>query len=156
MQRKLIKNMLLVLTLAVLCFSVGVTASAKELAPIGQCGDNVYWTFDETTGELVINGEGEMWEYSGKDKSSPFSSVDAIKSIDIEHGITMIPEEYFRDCNNLTSVNIAGSVTTIEYMAFIGCYNLKNLNISNGVEFIGEHAFRETGITSINIPESHL
>ena len=30
----------------------------------GQCGDDLYWSFDEETGTLTITGSGEMSNYS--------------------------------------------------------------------------------------------
>lgn len=63
MKKRLIKNFLLVVVMAVLCFAVMMTASAQDRTVIdsGECGaqgDNVIWTLYDD-GELVISGEGE-------------------------------------------------------------------------------------------------
>ena len=39
-------------------FDIGITASALDAA--GNCGENVTYTFDSETGELVISGEGAI------------------------------------------------------------------------------------------------
>ena len=53
MKRKLIKNLLLVLTLVVLCLAVGVTASAE--------------TWDGYVYDVLENGTVEITEYIGDD-----------------------------------------------------------------------------------------
>ena len=63
MKKRMIKNLLLTVIMAVLCFAVGVTASAQDrtIVDSGECGaqgDNVIWTLYDD-GELVISGEGE-------------------------------------------------------------------------------------------------
>ena len=30
----------------------------------GQCGDTLYWSFDESTGTLTITGSGAMWDFN--------------------------------------------------------------------------------------------
>ena len=49
-------------------FDLGIRASA--ISSSGKCGDNVTYTYNSSTGELVISGEGPMYDYS--DSSSPF------------------------------------------------------------------------------------
>lgn len=103
--------------------------AANELAATGQCGDNVYWSFDSNTGELTISGTGAMWDYQGI--SSPFYDNISIESIFIETGIT-----------------------TIGAFVFYCCEKLKNVIIPNGVISINKGAFWGTGIISITIPDS--
>ena len=58
--KKLLSVVLCVLMLAALLPLDLHTASADTS---GQCGDNLYWSFDEDTGTLTITGSGDMWNY---------------------------------------------------------------------------------------------
>lgn len=93
-----------------------VSASAKEIAPTGQCGENVYWVFDENSGELIISGNGAMYDYSYY--QSPFCSS-RIKNVIIEKGVTTIGDRtFFGYCNNLKNIVIPDSVISIGYESF--------------------------------------
>jgi hypothetical protein len=137
MTKRLIKNLMFVLAVVMLCFAVGMTASALEAT--GQCGDNVYWTYDETTGELVISGEGAMWDY-GSSSESPFF-LSEIKSIKFTDGVTKVGNKGFGHCLNLVNVEISDSITAIGDYSFSGCYRLTSMVIPDGVITIGEYAF---------------
>ena len=39
------------------------TPALKENQTKGQCGPNLYWSFDPSTGTLSITGSGYMYEY---------------------------------------------------------------------------------------------
>ena len=126
--------------------------SASALEPTGQCGENVYWTFDSTTGELVISGEGAMFDYDS-DKSPFFYSE--VKIVIIEDGVESIGDNVFHKCYYLTSIIIPNSVVTIGDYAFYGCGNLENIMIPNGLTSIGEGAFSYcANFTQIIIPDS--
>lgn len=134
---------------------LGVIASAadKTLSATGQCGDNVYWTFDSGTGEVVISGTGEMWDRLNF--KSPFIDT-AIKTLVIENGVTVISEDAFKNCTILKCVTIPESVTYIRGGAFTNClslstiywnakavnsfdksyYRFNNINPNNGFEVI--------------------
>ena len=56
---------LMLLTAAPFAGFVGLEIAPKvkavePLAATGQCGDNVFWSFDESTGALTISGTGEI------------------------------------------------------------------------------------------------
>ncbi len=154
-----IKKILSTALVVVMCFSFAplqaflgaettalvVKASATdELAPAGQCGDNVYWSFDSATGELVISGTGDMyyWDcWSGNGTPSPFMENNAIKIVVIKYGVTDIPGDTFLSCSNLTDVKISKSVTFIGIGAFANCISLTNLIIPDSVTEIGGDAF---------------
>ena len=126
------------------------SSAANDLAATGQCGDNVYWTFDSETGELVISGTGPMAEFNAN--LSPFRGV---KSVIIENGVTTISDYIFVECKSLTSVTIGNSVTTIGVMAFGKCTKLTSITIPNSVTTIGNDAFAYcTNLTDITIPDS--
>ena len=149
--------------------------SANALEATGQCGENVYWTYDETTKELVISGEGAItlsYYYGGA-----FAGSD-VETVVIENGVTAINSDAFHNCSNLTSVTIPdtvtsigdhafafcealpsitipGSVTSIGDYAFVSCYALTDVTMENGVEIIGGNAFNYCHqIKEITIPDS--
>ena len=55
------KRLGLIFTTMIMVVLFAVSVSALEST--GQCGENVYWEFDEATGELVITGNGDVWDY---------------------------------------------------------------------------------------------
>ncbi|MBR5825733.1 MAG: leucine-rich repeat domain-containing protein [Clostridia bacterium] len=140
-----------------LCLAVclGMSASAKDdLATTGQCGDNVYWTYDSLTGELVISGTGDMYDYRNFIDYSPFYDVD-IKSIIVEVGITSIGDGMFEHCDSLEEVVIPDGVTRIGDRAFGSCTALSNVTIPYGVKSIGDGAFSSCyEFTNVTIPDS--
>jgi hypothetical protein len=69
--------------------------------------------------------------------------------------VTVIGEEAFEDCVNLTSVSIPESVTEIEDSAFNCCYNLTSPTLPKALRTIGRAAFFKCFcITSLTIPNS--
>ncbi len=103
------------------------STKSSALAATGQCGDNVYWTFDEFTGTLTISGTGEMEDYYNSSSSgySPFYNTSRIKTVIIESGVTSIGRAAFFSCIGMTSITIPDSVTSIGSGAFYntGYYN---------------------------------
>ncbi len=120
-------------------FDWGITAKAAD----GYCGENVTYTYDSKTGELVISGEGDMYAYDQYDNISPFYETD-IKTVVIEDGVTAIGDYAFCNCTSLTSVTIPDSVTAIGDRAFDSCYYLSDITIGSGVTTIGIGAFYAT------------
>ena len=108
-------------------------------ATSGTCGDNLTWSFDESTGTLEISGTGNMTNYS---YNRPWEdSKDLITTVTIGNGVTSIGEQAFSYCDSLTSITIPDSVTSIGMQAFSSCDSLTSVTIGNGVKKIGEHAF---------------
>ena len=106
----------------------------------GECGENVNWSFNTTTGHLVIEGEGEMWNYH-LGYNSPFNSNEDVKSIEIKEGVTNIGPKVFYNCINLANVDIPNTVTSIENQAFYGCTGLKYITVPASVVNIGHNTF---------------
>ena len=130
--------------------NIGNKASAAtELAPTGQCGDNVYWTFDSDTGLLTISGTGAM--------TNDFYNKPSIKNVVIENGVTSLCRSAFNKCTNLESIEIPESVTTIGSGAFQYCSSLKSITIPQSVKSIGNCAFLYcTGLSSITVDKDNL
>ena len=117
----------------------------------GSCGDNVTWTYTESTKTLTIQGSGAMDNYNN---SMPWSNIRTnIQSIVIEDGVTSIGNRAFSYCSGLTSITIPNSVAIIGQLAFAACSGLTSITIPNGVTSIGNGAFSYcSGLTSITIP----
>ena len=141
----------------------------------GSCGEDVTYTYVESTHTLTISGSGAMRDYSSFG-SAPWTNYrKQIAEAIIEDGVSSIGDWAFYGCNGLTSVTIPNSVTSIGYDAFRGCSGLENvtfhcpsigswfsgltsikgLNIGDEVTSIGNSAFSGcTGLTSVTIPNS--
>ncbi len=99
--------------------------SAEDVIHSGTWG-NLDWTLNETTGELVISGEGKMNDFS--------------------YGSTQAWHAY---SPHIESVTIGNSVTSIGTAAFYGCSNLTNITIPDSVTNIGSSAFYDTQLSDI-------
>ena len=115
----------------------------------GQCGENVYYSYDKTTHTLTISGEGEMT--TELDNSPWLSYLNDIQSVIIKSGVSNIGGCAFRGCVNLTSVSLGNSVTSIASEAFYGCSGLTSITIPESVGSICWRAFAWCGLTSITI-----
>ena len=127
---------------------------AEALDASGQCGENVYYTFDASTGMLTISGSGAMYDYSSKD--IPWQSYrSSVKTVEIESGVTNICSYEFYYCDSLTSITLPNSITSIGYIAFAFCTSLASITIPDSVTSIGVSAFFKCeSLTSITIPDS--
>ena len=103
----------------------------------GTCGENLTWTFVESTGTLTISGSGAM-DDNFNYNSAPLNNILVVV---IEDGVTSIGDNAFCGCSSLTSVTIPNSVTSIGSKAFLLCSSLTSVTIPNSVTSIGEHAF---------------
>ena len=123
----------------------------------GKCGDNVTYTFNKTTGALVISGTGDMYSW-GSDAwyNIPWSSyLNEIKSITIEEGVTNIGYAIFGGCENVENVTIADSVTNIRAHAFGECKKLEEIIIPSKIEVLEWGTFSEcVSLKSITLPKS--
>lgn len=151
-REKVMKKVCLLFTTVVMIMLFALSANALELT--GQCGENVYWIFDNSTGELVVSGAGPMTDYELFDDDNPFSFKD-IRSVVIGDGVTSIGDYTFSYEKGITSVIIPESVTSIGDYAFIGCEKLESLTIPDSVISIGDAAFWGCEkLESLTIPDS--
>ena len=141
--------------------SLALSAFAVSAADAtGQCGDNVTWSFDKETGVLTISGTGPMYEENySRNGSWTYSSVGSgkLKEVVVEEGVTSIGACAFsngRDSvDNLYSV--LTHVTLPSTIEKISNYAFKNLNVDitipENVRYIGQNAFSNTPISSVNL-----
>ncbi len=94
-----------------------------------------------------------------------FRKNEMLLSIVIPEGITVIEENAFSGCSNLSSVSLPQTLLRIEgaspsYQhngAFASCTSLTSLDLPASVEYIGSYVFASAGLDRINIPsDSHL
>ena len=114
---------------------------SKYILPTsGTYGDNVTWTFDESTGTLTFSGTGAM--QSATSHGVPWNGhIDSIESVIISEGVTTIGDKVFYNHKNIKNVSIADSVTDIGDSAFDNCTSLTDVIIGNSVTNIGAKAF---------------
>ncbi len=140
---KKILSLVLAAVMVVSMFA-GLQISSSALEPTGQCGENVYYTFNSSTGTLTISGEGNM--YDNDDTYSPFYSDGSITGVVIQNGITRVGSNNFYGCTNIKTVTLPGSLQEIGTGAFYGCSSLTSINIPNSVTDISYYAFSSTPI----------
>ena len=139
------KTISIVLSFCVL-FSLieGINYSVYALESSGNCGENLTYTFEESTGEVVISGTGKMTDYNTfSENKSPFSNQAAIKSVIINDGVQSIGSDAFYKCENLISIQISNSVVSIGSDAFGSCKKLEKLEIPDSVKIIYDYAFED-------------
>ncbi|MBR6737333.1 MAG: leucine-rich repeat protein [Clostridia bacterium] len=69
---------------------------------------------------------------------------------------SVVSENTFYNCADLTSVTLASNVTKISASAFAKCYNLSSVNFGDltSLTTIGNNAFYASSIKAVTIPES--
>ena len=116
---------------------------SKYILPTsGTYGDNVTWTFDESTGTLTFSGTGEM-QYATSHGVPWHGHINSIERVVISEGVTTIGDKVFYNHKNIKNVSIADSVTAIDDEAFYNCTGLTDVVIGKGVTTIGDKAFYE-------------
>ena len=142
------------LILVLLCALLLQTAPGVTAATVsGKCGDNLNWTFDDSTGALVITGTGDMDDHIRDGYWSAYAG--SIRSVSLPEGLTKIGSFAFYECTALAEVTIPGSVKEIGDSAFFDCTGLKKVTISYGVETICGDAFAGcSSLTEVTIPGS--
>lgn len=127
-------------------FSVNVFADGYKYE--GNCGENVRYSFNGETGELIIQGKGKIEDFSNPEDCPLHEFKNRIKSVTIGYGVTSIGNGTFCGCTNLESITLPDSVTTIGKDAFSGCTCLESINIPKSVTSIDNYAF--TNCTRLN------
>jgi hypothetical protein len=117
----------------------------------GTCGDNLTWQFQPEERKLIIEGEGNMYDYQfggygwwgNEDKGEvPWSHLSSdIKTILLPEGMTSIGDGAFSWCIALKTISIPNSVKTIGYAAFTSCDSLSFINFGTNITHIGPVAF---------------
>ena len=132
-----------------------ISASAETYG--GTCGENLMWNLDTKTGELEINGLGEMYRWISFQDIPWYNLRKHIKTITIYDGVSSIGADAFWDCDSLTNITIPNSVTEIKNDAFSSCDSLMSITIPCGVTSISSLAFGGCdSLVKITVDENNL
>ncbi len=163
---------------AVALLPVTLHTAVAEGETSGQFGNNLYWSFDESTGTLTIEGTGSMPDFGGIGSvmgdahitNRPWEAFrESIVKIVIDDGVSNIgncafggiPGSYdsivysgILSYPMLREISIPESIETIGSGAFYGCANVEAIKIPHNVMNIGMSAFDSCqGLTEIEIPD---
>ena len=118
----------------------------------GTCGENLTWTYVESTNTLTISGTGNMCDFTNYNEAPWYNFREQITTITISDEVKSIGQNAFYEYTGLTSITIPNSVTSIGDHAFCWCTGLTSIEIPNSVTSIGDAAFSGcTGLTSIEV-----
>lgn len=107
----------------------------------GTCGDNLNWSYNETTKTLTITGSGAMNSYAS-DSVVPWVNVrEEIETVSLPNGLLTIGDRAFRNCKHLSSINIPASVDTIGKYAFYHCEVLPSIVLPSNLHALGSSVF---------------
>ena len=154
--KKIISIVLSVVML--LSLTAGLDFSAYAFDPTGQIGDDVTYSFDDTTGTLTISGTGETYNYDDtaydESKHSPFQSSTEIDSVVVEEGVTKLGKYLF--CySSITKITLPVSLKTIGNYAFMNCKSLVSAELQEGLKSITYGAFLNCeSLVDIQIPST--
>lgn len=132
-----------------------IVLSAEFIHMDGQCGDNLYWSYNAGNTTLSIYGYGDMYDYT--EWTLPWKDyTHKITHISLPEGMTSIGTSAFADCKFVSSVTIPASVEVIQYSAFENCRMLANVHFaeSGSLLEIGHWAFYNCHeLQNVTIPE---
>ncbi|MBO5673007.1 MAG: leucine-rich repeat domain-containing protein [Paludibacteraceae bacterium] len=94
----------------------------------GQCGDNLYWSYDETTKTVSITGSGKMYDYTA-DTQPWLLFKEQIVEVTTTNTVTSIGTSAFEGCIRLGKVTLGSSVQNIAANAFAGCTRLYDIYV---------------------------
>ena len=139
MKKKLGSALLIAALLIALLPMALLWANAETLS--GSCGEHASWTFNRSTGALVISGTGEIAGSTAPHTTSredlPVISYEwesyrkQIVTVTVGSGITGVGKEAFCACTKLRSVVLPATVSVLRTGAFSGCTGLKQIVIPN-------------------------
>ena len=92
----------------------------------GQCGDNLYWAYNESDQSIAITGTGDMYNYtSGTQPWILF--LEKIKKATTDNTAASLGTSAFEGAIRLAEVHIGAKIDMIEANVFAGCNRLRNI-----------------------------
>ena len=117
--------------------------------------DEVYWSFDETTGTLYIEGTGPVPGFL-TDEQPWYDLREQILHVVVGEGITEIGNKaFYTQFYNLQTLTLPSTLMYIGNQAFYGCGKLQNVTFPAGLKGIGFSAFGDClSMTQVILPDS--
>lgn len=76
----------------------------------------------------------------------------ALTSVKLPNSVTSLGYRVFAECYSLQTANVGSGLTAIPTDCFNNCSNLSSVTLGNNINSIGNYAFNNTVLTSINWP----
>lgn len=139
--KKLVIGLITVTLIFLMLFSVSFSALGADSTEKIQLGESsTYYSFDASTGTLIISGAGAVPDYSTT--SQPWYTFRAsIKSVIIEEGITAIGNNMFRQATALADISFPSTLTAIKDHAFYNATSLQSVRFPASISKIGNYSF---------------
>ena len=132
-----------------------ITFPAEAATQSGTCGDDLTWTFNDSTGVLTVSGTGAMTDFATQSHAPWYSYRSSITSVVINNGVTSVGRYSFSEYSAIKSISLSTSVTKIGYGAFYNCTGLTTITIPENVTTIESNAFVGcANVTSLNYDPS--
>ena len=131
-------------------------AVLAAFAEPADCGTNLQWEFDSSTGQLTFTSPDPTQRATmSYGEVVPWAAHSAaITSVVLPDSLTNIALMAFSGCTALTTVALPDSLTTVGMWAFNGCTALENVSLGN-VDTIATAAFYGcTRLEAISLPAS--
>ena len=94
----------------------------------GQCGDNLYWSYDETAKTISITGSGKMYDYTA-DTQPWLLFKEQIVEVTTTNTVTSIGTSAFEGCARLGKISLGIGLEEIAANAFAGCTRLYDIYV---------------------------
>lgn len=122
----------------------------------GSCGTDAAWELS-SDGTLNITGSGALTNAKVASGIAWYDYRHMIRVVNVDAGITNLPDFTFYGCTALETVNFAenSSLTTIGGSALRGCSALTELVLPDGLKTVYGNALRDcSALTSVYLPDS--
>lgn len=138
-----------------------VLKSSTSTAP---WGEQTYKSVIIESGVTTIGNKAfyssELWTVTFSDTvveigESSFESCSSLSTLHLPDSVLSLGKSAFSGCHNLTTITLGNRLSTIGDYAFRSCYNsqLQTINIPSSVIRIGNGAFSNTRLVSVDIPQ---
>ncbi len=145
---KKIFSVLLAVIVSTMFFTVAFAVNS------GDCGVDVEWYFDESSGELTITGNDTMADYDKAEDTPWYGFRDKILKITVSDGVSGIGRYAFNSCSNVSEISLPDSLKTIGYSAFDSCTSVKSITIPASVKKLNASPFFNcTSLEKITVEE---
>ena len=94
----------------------------------GQCGDDLYWNYDETAKTISITGSGKMYDYTATTQPWLLFKEQIVK-VTTTNTVTSIGTSAFEGCIRLSKISLGTGLEEIAAKAFAGCTRLYDIYV---------------------------